>query len=265
VPGAVLWRSRIGPGAEPGADPARRLPGPALGRPAPVRRRSGHDAPEFQRQPAEQYVALRFSGGSGRPCSASRPTSSTDSTVDLGRALARGAVRRLTEQVAADPVGRADRLAAGRLPARSGGPARGPGGRDGGRRVPVATMADRTGSAPGSCSGGACRCSATALGTWLGSCDCYGPWTPGGRAGRWPRWPPGRGTAIRRTAPGRSGRWSGPRRGGADALRRSGDRCRLKLGRPPTRAGTAFAGDQGDGGSAAKRSTGVPSGSCTTA
>jgi AraC-like DNA-binding protein len=145
VPGAVLWRSRIGPAPSP----ALILPDGCLdllwdGRHLFV---AGPDttARRFQRQPAEQYVALRFSGGLGPALLGVPADALTDRTVDLDELWASAPARRLTEQVAADPIGA---LTAWLVAVSRRAPADPLGARVAAMAsagVPVAAMADRTG------------------------------------------------------------------------------------------------------------------------
>jgi AraC-like DNA-binding protein len=145
VPGAVLWRSTAGPC--PG--PSLILPDGCLDLIWDERRLfiAGPDttAQRAQVRPGQRYAALRFAGGLGPALIGVPADTLTDRSVDLAELWPVATVRRLTEQVAEDPVGaltgwllaQAHRSAVDPLGQRVLAMATG--------GLPVATMADRTG------------------------------------------------------------------------------------------------------------------------
>jgi len=145
VPGAVLWRRA----ATPAPGPLLILPDGCLDLIWDGRRLwvAGPDttARQFQGSSPYQSVALRFSGGLGPAVLGVPADELTDRSVDLEQVWSAAEARRLTEQVAEDPVtalttwllARADRSPADPLGARVATMAAG--------GLPVATMADRTG------------------------------------------------------------------------------------------------------------------------
>jgi AraC-like DNA-binding protein len=145
VSGAVLWRST----ADPNPGPFLILPDGCLDLIWDEQRLfvAGPDttAQRAQSRPGQRTAALRFAGGLGPALIGVPADALTDRRVDLAQLWPAAAVRRLTEQVAADPVG----ALTGWLLEQAGRSEVDPLGRrvlamatDG---LPVATMADRTG------------------------------------------------------------------------------------------------------------------------
>jgi AraC-like DNA-binding protein len=145
VPGAVLWRKDAS--SAPG--PALILPDGCLDLIWDGRRLwvAGPDttARWFQGSSPHRSVALRFSGGLGPALVGVPADALTDHTFELEQLWSAAEARRLTEQVAENPVGaltawlleRARRSPADPLGARVATMAAG--------GLPIATMADRTG------------------------------------------------------------------------------------------------------------------------